>query len=122
MFKKLTLLLAVAASASLAASWDGTKGNVTVLTYSYSTDIPGLPTAEPVRTYTMILVKSSDASATALRVTIRYTDGVAASTRSIVVDRPTNGLMRIAPFEVSPRQITSVLVEELKTTASQEFN
>jgi hypothetical protein len=118
---RLSLLCLLLSAALSAASWDGTKGNITLLTTSYSTGMPGLIQMPNPVTITLLWITTTDPATNAFRVTIQYQ--VPDQEPAIAVafcSRPATGA-GAAPFQIDPSLIKSVTVEELKTTSSTDF-
>lgn len=121
--KRLFAAILLVSSLGFASSWDGTKGNITLLTYTYNTcGLPGVPSLPPPCTwYSMFMLWSSDSSTSAFRVTVRYTSDGATLSKSITATKNEAGEMTLVPFAVSAADIVGVLVEEFKPGSSQEF-
>jgi hypothetical protein len=119
---RLSLLCLLLSTALSAASWDGTKGNLTLLTTSYSTGMPGLIVMPNPSTFTLLSIATTDPATTAFRVTIKYQ--VPNQEPAVAVtfcDRAAGATSATAAFQMDPTLITSVTVDELKTTSSTDF-
>ena len=89
--KLFALFALLITSVSTAAPWDGTKGPLTVVTFTFSsgtgTNLPGVPiVAGPLVWHTTIFIKCSDPSVTAARVRVSYRDGSGDHTVSLLAD------------------------------------
>ena len=118
---RLSLLCLLLSAALSAASWDGTKGNLTLFTTSYSTGMPGLIVMPTPTLFTTFWITTTDPATTAFRVTIRYQlpnqdPAIAVS----FCDRPASG-PGAAAFQMDPALIQSVSIQELKSTSSTDF-
>jgi len=118
---RLSLLCLLLSAALSAASWDGTKGNITLLTTSYSTGMPGLIVMPNPVTVTLLWITTTDPATTAFRVTIQYQiPGQDPAVAVTFCDRAATGVSGAA-FQMDPSLIKSITVAELKTTSSTDF-
>jgi len=104
----LTTLLVVAADA---ASWDGTKGPLTVVTFGFMSGenvLPGVPSFGPAVWHTTIFLKSSDKAITAVRVRIVYRDANGEHSFNQISDL-VNSYGGVT-LEIKPEQIVSAPV------------
>lgn len=121
MLKFIAIVLLLSASL-FAASWDGTKGSFTVVTFTFSsgtgTDLPGVPVvAGPLVWHTSIFVKCSDPTVSAVRVRLTYRDASGSHVFSQVADLA-NGFGGVT-ISVPQEQITtSPVITELRDGAS----
>ena len=120
---KLAALLFAAAGMLGAASWDGTKGDITLLTTSFSTSMPYLPFIPQLADFTMICVKTPDDSTVGFRVTVRSSDadGKPIST-SLLSKRNSDGSFSVVAFPIALWQVMSVVIEKLFPSAYAEFS
>ena len=89
--RRFALLVMLIASACTAASWDGTRGPFTVVTFTFSSgtgsNTPGVPIVSgPLMLHTTIFIKCSDPTVTAARVRISYRDESGEHTVSLLAD------------------------------------
>jgi len=118
---RLSLLCLLLSAALSAASWDGTKGNLTLVTTSYSTGMPGLIVMPNPATFTLLWITTTDPATTAFRISIKYQlPGQDPAEAVTFCDRPASGPGGAA-FQMDPSLIKSITVAELKTTSSTDF-
>lgn len=121
---KLLLVAAMATGLSFAATWDGTRGNLTLLTTSYNTGMPGLIVMPNPATYTVFWITTTDPSTTSFRVTVKYRtgDGGDAAIAVGFCDRAVEPASASAAFfRLDPALVLSVAIEELRASPPVEF-
>lgn len=109
-------LLALTAAVLQANTWDGTHGDLTILTEGTPT-APGLPGVISWDAGTYLFVGTADPSVMLFKVDITYEDESGATLAATqTVSAVNNGFMSIAYFiGVDPDSITSVSVTEEPT-------
>jgi hypothetical protein len=105
-----------------AASWDGTKGDLTVLTFSFNNQLIGTPHLSDKTVWTTeFLIHTTDATVSAFLVSITYTDDSGVHSESQVCGIPAVGAPGVALtfFTVKQDQITNVTVTRLHAGKQQ---
>lgn len=117
--KWLLLLLTAFAPALPAASWDGTHGDLTVMTMMPPPSLPGLP-GIVVNRVTQIFVRSTDEAVVAYRVAIQVTGKPA---MTYIAEKLPRGYMSVALFfNVDISEIKSVSITKLHDGETTTLN
>jgi hypothetical protein len=116
--KRLALLLAICSTAAFAASWDGTKGDITLATLDRTVPLAGTFTQEQ----TTFIIRCSNLGVNAVRVSITYHNGMTgfSGNQQIMVHLSPAGSSK-AIFTIPESTITSVSVTELFDGSVTQF-
>ena len=104
--KKLFTALLLFAISAFAASWDGTRGSITLYTVSDNNT-------------TLIVISSTDQSIASFRVTATLIDH--STTTQMCSKAQVNGGAAFAAYVMPPTQISTVTVEALRVVETQTF-
>jgi hypothetical protein len=118
---KLVLAILIFSLVSPAAPWDGAKGPLTVVTFTFSSGTgattPGVPVVPgPLVWHTTLFIKCTDPAVTAVRVRLSYRDSTGDHFFVQIADFA-SGFGGVT-LSVTPEQITSAVFTELRDGAT----